>query len=111
MGDGGAVTTRALYFAAWAKDGLESLGAPVSVSISTSGGAGTFIEIECDGLFVRLERWEQRMVTTINSVSQCTNLPAPSDYLLMREELAIARRDPVFEKTLVSAARLAYATD
>ena len=29
----------------------------------------------------------------------------------MREELEIARRDPVFEKTLASAARLAYATD
>jgi hypothetical protein len=60
---------------------------------------------------VRLEREEQRMITTVNGISHCTNLPVPSDYLVMREELAIVRRDPVFEKTLVSAAQLAYATE
>ena len=38
----------------------------------------------------------------------CTNLPRPTDYLLMREELGIVRRDAVFERTLASAARLAY---
>ena len=41
------------------------------------------------------------MVTTVNGLcQQCTHLPRPNDYLLMREELGIVRRDPVFEKTL-----------
>jgi hypothetical protein len=50
-------------------------------------------------------------VTTLDGVSQCSNMPVPSDYSLVREELGIVRRDPVFEKTLASAARLAYATE
>jgi glucose-6-phosphate dehydrogenase assembly protein OpcA len=109
LSDGGAVTTRALYFSAWVKQGLESLGAEVSVSMVNN--RATFMEIESQGLSVRLEREEQRMITTVNGISHCTNLPVPSDYLVMREELAIVRRDPVFEKTLVSAAQLAYATE
>jgi glucose-6-phosphate dehydrogenase assembly protein OpcA len=109
VSDGGSVTTRALYFAAWVKDGLEALGAQALVSISRT--AATFVEVESQGFTLRLERQDQRMITTIDGVSQCTNLPAPSDYLLMREELAMVQRDPVFEQTLASAARLAYATD
>ena len=35
------------------------------------------------------------------------NLPRPTDYLLMREELGIVRRDAIFERTLARAARLA----
>ena len=38
------------------------------------------------------------MVVTLNGTSQCTNLPQPTDYLLMREELGIVRHDPVFER-------------
>jgi hypothetical protein len=51
------------------------------------------------------------MVVTLNGQSQCTNLPQPTDYLLMREELGIVRHDPVFEKTLASAAQLAHPID
>jgi glucose-6-phosphate dehydrogenase assembly protein OpcA len=109
VGDGGPVTTRALYFAAWMKDGLETLGAQAGVSVASA--ASTFAELACEGFSVRLERQGHSMITTIDGASQCTNLPPPNDYLLMREELAIVRRDPVFEKTLVSAAQLAYATD
>ncbi|MFB3829616.1 MAG: glucose-6-phosphate dehydrogenase assembly protein OpcA [Bryobacteraceae bacterium] len=42
------------------------------------------------------------------SGAQRTSLPAPSEYLLLREELGIASRDPVFEKTLEAALRLMY---
>jgi hypothetical protein len=48
------------------------------------------------------------MVVTLNGASQCTNLPQPTDYLLMREELGIVRHDPVFESALNSAAQLAH---
>ena len=47
----------------------------------------------------------------VDGAENCTNLPQPSDYLMMREELGIVRRDAVFERALASAARLAYATD
>jgi len=107
--DGGQVTTRALYLAAWVKDGLESLGSHASVSISRE--KATFAEISSGDFTLRWERQDERLVTTLDGVSQCTNMPVPSDYSLVREELGIVRRDPVFEKTLASAARLAYATE
>ena len=107
--DTGPITTRALYFAAWIQNGLESLGAQVRVSIRQAPSPS--IELAGDGIAVRLERQGETLVATVDGASQCTNLPLPNDYLLLREELAIVRRDPVFEKTLASAARLAYATE
>jgi hypothetical protein len=60
------------------------------------------------GMFrVELSRQDERLVTVVNEQSNCTNLPRPTDHLLMREELGIVRRDSVFEATLASAARLA----
>ena len=46
---------------------------------------------------MELSRQDERLVTVVNEQSNCTNLPRPTDYLLMREELGIVRRDPVFE--------------
>ena len=69
------------------------------------------MELAGDGFRVELARREDRLVITVDDAENCTNLPQPSDYLLMREELGIVRRDAVFERTLASAARLAYATD
>jgi hypothetical protein len=69
------------------------------------------VELSGPEFHVQLARQEQRLVVTVNTLSNCTNLPQPSDYLLMREELGIVRKDAVFEKTLASAAGLAYATD
>jgi glucose-6-phosphate dehydrogenase assembly protein OpcA len=109
VSDAGVVTTRALYLAAWIQDGLQALGAQASVTMARE--AGTFVQMESADLSLRVERQEQRMITTMNGFSQCANLPLTSDYLVMREELGIAGRDPVFEQTLASAARLAYATD
>jgi hypothetical protein len=59
---------------------------------------------------VELSRQDDRLVTVVNEQSNCTNLPRPTDYLLMREELAIVRRDAIFESTLASAARLAVSS-
>ena len=107
--DGGQVTTRALYLAAWLKDGIESMG--MQAAVSALRETETFVELAGGGFSARLERQDERLVTTVNGQSQCTNLPAPTDYRFMREELGIMRRDAVFEKTLASAARLAYATE
>src|SRR5450432_583540 len=59
-------------------------------------------------IHVQLARQGESLVITVNHLSNCTNLPQPSDYLLMREELGIVSGDAVFERSLVSAARLAY---
>jgi hypothetical protein len=61
-------------------------------------------------MVVALSRQENRLVTTVNEQSNCTNLPTASDYLLMREELGIVNRDAIFERTLAAAARLAVSS-
>jgi hypothetical protein len=66
------------------------------------------VRLTGDGITVQLAREDDRMVVTLNGMSQCTNLPQPTDYLLMREELGIVRHDPVFESALNSAAQLAH---
>jgi glucose-6-phosphate dehydrogenase assembly protein OpcA len=109
LSDTERATTRALYFAAWTKDGLESLGARVQIRITQAESPS--LTLTSDGGVVRLERQGDRLVTTVDGASQCTNLPLPNDYLLLREELSIAGRDAVYERTLASAARLAYATE
>jgi len=111
VGDGGAITARTLYMAAWVQDSLQALGLTVRVTIAVKSGAATFLELARKGFTVRLERCHECLVTTVNGLSQSTHLAFPNDYLLMREELGIVQRDPVFEKTLALAARLAYATD
>ena len=109
VSDAGTVTTRILYFAAWVKDVLESVGVKAGVTVARE--KATALELAADGFIVRLERQGECLATTVEGATQCTNLPAPNDYLLLREELGVSRRDVVFERTLASAARLAYATE
>jgi glucose-6-phosphate dehydrogenase assembly protein OpcA len=66
------------------------------------------VELTGENLRVVLMRQEARLTVAVNEITNCTSLSAPTDYLLMREELGIVRRDAVFEETLASAARLAY---
>ncbi|MGB7760811.1 MAG: glucose-6-phosphate dehydrogenase assembly protein OpcA [Bryobacteraceae bacterium] len=110
VSDGGGVTTTALYMAAWMAGSLDSAGIAATVRIRTRT-FGTFAELECGDFHARLERQDSHLVATVNGLSQCTLLPKPDEYLLLREELGILHRDPVFEKTLASAAPFAYATD
>ena len=110
IGDGGEVTTRALYMGAWIAGALESAGVKTEVQIRTKT-QDTFAELACGGFRARLERRDGHLVTGVDGLSQCVLLPPPDDYLLMREELGILRRDTVFEKTLASAAQLEYAID
>jgi glucose-6-phosphate dehydrogenase assembly protein OpcA len=109
VSDGEPVSTHAVYFAAWAKDALESLGAQVSVTLARESAA--FVELASGDFAVRLERQGPCLAIRLDGAEQCTSLPTPTDYLVMREELGIAGRDAVFEKTLASAARLVYATE
>jgi hypothetical protein len=97
----------ALYMAMWLTDCLADAGVHASFSVSPAPeGVSVRVQLAGDGLAVELARREDRMVVTVNGVSQCTSLSQPTEYLLMREELGIVRRDPVFERALARAASL-----
>ena len=108
--DAGAVTTQALYMAAWMAGALESVGVRSTVYIRTSTQR-IFAELEYGDFHARLESHDGHLTATVDGLSHCTPLPTPNDYLLLREELGIPHADPVFASTLASAAQFAYATD
>ncbi len=104
------LATSAYYMAAWVADALKEAGARLS-AVEVLPGPYLHVELAGEGLSVILQRRDGRFSLVLNGAVRPLNLPPPDDYFLMREELAIARRDPVFEKALASAARLAYPTD
>lgn len=94
--------TAARYMAAW-------IAGAVRAGVELQPFDGTLrVELTGDGLRVEFARRDGTLSVSVNELSHQTSLPHPTEYLLMREELAIVRRDPVFERTLASAARLAY---
>ena len=103
----GSAETMNRYMAAWIRDSLRDAGVPVEVA----AGGGPPVALTGDGFAVEMSREQDRMLTTVNGLTTCVSLSAPTEYLLMREELGIVRRDPVFERTVASAIRLAYAND
>jgi glucose-6-phosphate dehydrogenase assembly protein OpcA len=106
---GGTRQVPANYLGAWIRD---SVGVNPLLKISRAMDEDFLrVRLTGEGLAAELERQDGRMVVTLNGSSQCTNLPQPTDYMLMREELGIVRHDPVFEKALASAARLSYPTE
>jgi len=109
---GGAYEVAAWYLGAWVLNALADAGVHARLSVSGApGGRFLRVKLEGEGLRVELARSDDRLAITVNDLSNVTNLPQPTDYLLMREELGIVRNDPVFDRTLASAARLAYPTD
>jgi glucose-6-phosphate dehydrogenase assembly protein OpcA len=108
----GELATSASYLGAWVVDALRDAGVGAQVVVEASPGPTSLsVELSGGGFRVVLARQEDRLVVAVDDAKSCTNLPQPSDYLMMREELGIVRRDAVFERALASAARLAYATD
>jgi glucose-6-phosphate dehydrogenase assembly protein OpcA len=101
--------TAAWYLAAWAANALASVGQVVTPVVERQDES---LRLELSGgtFRVELSRQDDRLVTMVNEQSNCTNLPRPADYHMMREELGIVRRDAVFEATLASAARLAVSS-
>jgi glucose-6-phosphate dehydrogenase assembly protein OpcA len=108
----GDLATAAWYMGAWVVGALADTGVNAQLVVEIGPGAAPLsVELAGGEFRVALARREDRLVITVDDAENCTNLPQPSDYLVMREELGIVRRDAVFERTLASAARLAYATD
>jgi len=106
---GGSRYVPALYLGVWSPDSLAAVGVNAELQIArTADDDHLGVQLTGEGMTVKLAREKDRMVVTLNGASQCTNLPQPTDYMLMREELGIVRHDPVFERTLTSAAQLAH---
>jgi glucose-6-phosphate dehydrogenase assembly protein OpcA len=99
----------ARYLAAWVQDSLAGAGVAARVSLAR-GDETVRIELKGGGFKLVIHREDDRLNVVVDEFSTCTHLPQPTDYLMMREELGILRRDPVFEKALSSAARLAVSS-
>jgi glucose-6-phosphate dehydrogenase assembly protein OpcA len=90
--------TAARYLAAW-------IGNAVGRTPEVQAADCTVrVEIDGEDLHVELKRCDGTLSVSVNELTHQTNLPQPTDYLLMREELSIVRRDSVFERTLEAAA-------
>jgi len=110
-----AAPATAYYLAAWLMEGLEKMGAHPEVVFAADPGepAGrlTLVELRAQGgtdALVSIRLIEGRTADVrVGGLLSKTLLPALNDYSLMREELSIPGRDPVFERALAAAARLA----
>jgi glucose-6-phosphate dehydrogenase assembly protein OpcA len=114
---GGAVPpTAAYYLAAWLLDCLESAGAHPRLSWEPApGDPGQLSRIELtggaeDGLHIVIcvsgGRERRCGEVQIDSLASHTVFPPDNDYVLLREELSIPGRDPVYEKSLTRALAL-----
>ena len=112
----GQPSTAALYMGAWVAGCLRVAGAEASVGFD-SDPAGPVGEISsvtlsaADGSApIRLEAQGEVLRSHAGGVSQCAMLPRPTEYALLREELAVVRQDTVFARTLPSALQLAVSS-
>jgi glucose-6-phosphate dehydrogenase assembly protein OpcA len=112
---GNRVPLMALYMGVWIRNALADAGVTAAVTWKADAqhDERVLLEVELSGgdFRVRLARDGEKLVAAVNDLSSCTSLSTPNDYLLMREELGVPGRDRVFERTLASAADLAYPTD
>ena len=117
---GGAPPPSAYYLGAWLLDCLEGAGAKASLKWNPAEKAaeGEVVRVELnaaegDGLQASIAVSgdpERRCAEVrVNTLANRTVFAPDNDYTLLRQELSIPGRDPVFEKTLARAARLAHA--
>jgi glucose-6-phosphate dehydrogenase assembly protein OpcA len=110
----------AYYLGAWLLDCLDGAGAKASlkwdpvekavegelvrVELSATEGDGMHVSIAVSG-----DPERRCAEVRVNNLASPTVFAPDNDYTLLRQELSIPGRDPVFEKTLAGAARLAHA--
>jgi glucose-6-phosphate dehydrogenase assembly protein OpcA len=94
--------TSARYLAAWIGEATGHAGTIAGMASET---LALRVELTGGDLRVELARNDGTLTVTVNELSQCVRLSSPTDYLLLREELRIVRRDPVFERSLEVAAQ------
>ena len=111
VGFGGPTApVQARYMAAWIADSFTRAGTSVTVKMesiaSASQGELALVELTAANLRIELTRRDARLHIDADGMARCVSLPPATDYSLMREELAIERPDPVFERTLAAARTL-----
>jgi len=117
---GGAPPPGAYYLGAWLLDCLEGAGARPSLTWDPAEKAvkGELVRVELnaaegDGLRVSIalsgDPERQCAEVRVNTLANRTVFARDNDYTLLRQELSIPGRDPVFEKSLARAARMAHA--
>ena len=106
---GSGEETSARYLGAWLAAALQKAGAAPHLTIAP--GPSLSAELSGKDIAVELAAREGKLTITLDGDSEYAALPPPGDYPAVREELAIVRRDAVFEKTLAAAAGLAYPTE
>jgi glucose-6-phosphate dehydrogenase assembly protein OpcA len=102
----------AYYMAAWLLNALDVAGAHAKLTWEPGiGEPGRFRRIEIvtrsGGLAVRIQADGSAVNVAVDHLASCSDFAESADYDLLREELSIPGRDPVFEKTLARAASLA----
>jgi len=90
-------TNTAAYLAGWVSTVIPGIETAVTPTESCDSLCA---RLTGDGLEVQLERQQDRLAVTVNGQTHYTSLSMFTDYLLMREELSIVQRDPVFERVL-----------
>jgi glucose-6-phosphate dehydrogenase assembly protein OpcA len=100
----------AWYMGAWAVSALSEAGVHAELKLTPDPALEARrlrVELAGGDFRVALERQADRISIEVGGLSSFSHMPQPSDYILLREELGIVRHDPVFERTLATAARLA----
>ena len=107
---GTAAPVTARYMGAWLVESLQAAGVPVALNLVSGGSSPEeqLLRVELAGARLRtqLSYRDGRLTVEEDGVKRCASCPAASDYSLMREEMAIVRRDPIFERALQAAAVL-----
>jgi glucose-6-phosphate dehydrogenase assembly protein OpcA len=99
------------YMAAWLEDCLRRAGADPKIKLDTAAANDRSVELVAPGQHVMVSHCPPHCAEIhINETAYSTMLPEVSDDSLMREELAIAGHDPVFERVLPVAARFALSS-
>jgi hypothetical protein len=93
----------ARYMGAWLVDSFRSANSAVTLEFEPGSER---VELSGDNLHVELTRSGERLHTVVDGMKHCGSLPPVSDCTLMSEELKIVGHDPIFERTLRSAAVL-----
>jgi glucose-6-phosphate dehydrogenase assembly protein OpcA len=106
----GAPPVGVRYMAAWLRLCLGQAGSKARVSWAPSDEAGdggiSRVEFSGDpsGLNASVSKVDGSAEVRVNSLVNCSVFPEASDYVLLREELSIPGRDPIYEQALALAA-------
>ncbi|HKA02349.1 MAG TPA: glucose-6-phosphate dehydrogenase assembly protein OpcA [Candidatus Solibacter sp.] len=101
--------TAARYMGAWAHDTLAGVNVKTGLTVS-KGAYSLSVELKGEAFRVALACEGGTLLVTVNDLANRSSLGKISDAQLMREELAIMKRDLIFERTLSSAARIAVSS-